>query len=273
MELPAWLIMLRRAEIVARIQDDPRTTGDGDLLGVPINRVRDEVIDWGQADFDVPWAHLSTDDRALLYAYMNQQRHLEELFEAFSQMLGARSIEHPLVIDLGCGPFTGGLALGSVLGPERTFTYIGMDRASAMHRLGDRLAAAALSSGQFAMHDRRWIDRLQSLQWTEPPGWRSVIIIVSYLLASPTLDAAELVAELDAMLERVGRGDVTILYTNSPRAERNRSFLTFRAALEAKGFQLKTDDIGNVDVTARGKSHLLRYALFVRLRRVTLSIG
>jgi hypothetical protein len=272
MELPNWLIMLRRAEIVARVQDDPRTTGDGDLLGVPIDRV-DEVIDWGQADFDMPWAHLSTDDRVLLYAYRNQRRHLEELFEAFSQMLGASSIQHPLVIDLGCGPFTGGLALGGVLGPGKTFTYVGMDRASAMHRLGDRLADAALSSGQFAMHDRRWIDRLESLRWTEPPGWRSVIVIVSYLLASPTLNATELVAELDAVLERVGRGDVTILYTNSPRAGPNRSFLAFREALEAKGFQLKVDDIGSVDVAARGRAHSLRYALFFRPRRVTLSIG
>ncbi len=98
----------------------------------------------GQADFDSPCGGLSSDDLALLYAYWIQLGHVEELVEAFGQHLSGCNIDRPVVIDLGCGPFTGGLAVASALEPPNGFTYIGMDRASAMRRLGERLALATV---------------------------------------------------------------------------------------------------------------------------------
>jgi hypothetical protein len=242
--LPPWLKTLRDSEIVGRVKNDPRTAA-GKLLGVEPDRVKNEVICWGQADFDAPWEHLSADERALLYAYFNQLGHIEELTEAFRMLFAAtRPTDPPIVVDLGCGPFTGGLAMAGVLGPELPFTYIGVDRAAAMHRLGEALAVAAERLDGMRDVQRLWSKDLASLRWVSPPSWPPVFVIVSYLLASPTLDATALITELEGLLAQLGRGPVTVLYTNSTTSQANRSFPTFRAALENAGFELAANDAG-----------------------------
>jgi hypothetical protein len=280
MALPPWLEQLRRELITRVVRGDPRTSGES-LLGLPGDRIRSEVIGGGQADFVASWTDpfrddtvLSPDDRVLLYAYWNQLRHIEELVHAFKDLFGTSMIEDPVVIDLGCGPFTGGLALGSVLGQERSFTYIGVDRAPAMHRLGETLATAAVERRGMADVARHWIEDLDALSWTEPPKWRPVVVIVSYLLASPTLDATFLVAQLERALARLGRGSVTVLYTNSPNDMPNRAFPEFHRALEAAGFALRVDDRGAVETERWGgsRTHELRYALFYRQSQTTLCL-
>lgn len=274
MPLPDWLKQLRRDLISDVLRDDPRTIGQNDQLGVPKDRIFSEVIGGGQADFDAEWEHLSPDDRVLLYAHWNQVGHLEELHHAFAQLLETSTINAPMVIDLGCGPFTGGLALGSVLGPEKPFTYIGVDRALAMRKLGETLAAGAEQCGGLVTTARHWTDNLDSLQWTEPLRMTPVVVIVSYLLASPTLDATQLVRELDRLLARVGYGSVTVLYTNSYKDAPNQSFPAFRNALEAAGFEAKVNDTGSVSAYRPSGTHIrkLRYALFYRQAKTTLKL-
>lgn len=265
MTLPPWLNELRSTEIVSKVKADARTRSDC-LLGVQKTRIFHEVLGGGQADFDSPWQELSTDDRALLYAYFLQKAHIEELMTAFAMLFANSSIVDPVVIDLGCGPFTGGLALGAVLGTTAPYSYIGIDRSAAMRRLGERVASAAVRMDGIATTVCHWGDDLDSVQWTSPPKWRPVIVIVSYLLASPTLDACALVAQVEKLLLRLGRGPVTVLYTNSPRPDANRSFPAFSTALKAAGFTLKQYETGKIQIERSGgkQDRELRYALFHR---------
>ena len=102
-----------------------------------------------------------------------------------------------------------------------------------------------------------------------------MIVIVSYLLASPTLDAAVLVGELELLLSKFGRGAVTVLYTNSPETQANRSFRMFSEALHHAGFRLYADDIGRIEIERLSgvRMRKLRYALFHRPSRRTLALG
>ncbi len=277
-ELPEWLMRLRRTEVTGRVHNDPRSSA-GATLGIDRETAVREVVGGGQADFDEPWRELSADDRVLLYAYYNQPRHLEELIEAFRMVFaGGPPDAEPIVMDLGCGPFTGGLAVSGVLGRDRGFDYIGVDRSQSMRRFGEHLACAAERLDEAARIDRHWFSSVSAVEWSPAPGWRPVFVIVSYLLASPTLNAVTLVAELKALLDRLGRGPVMVLYTNSPRAGPNgpnRSFPPFKDALLAAGFDLSADDTGTIEVDRRdGPRRLdLRYALFFRPEQRVLSLG
>ena len=208
-ELPQWLQDMRRVEVVGRVGDDPRSR-QGTFFGL----TKDEAMNCvgrGQAQFDEPWGEMSPADRALLYAYFNQKGHLEELTEAFRLIFANQMPNNPIVIDLGCGPATGGLALAGVLDPPN-FDYIGVDQSVAMRGLGEQLAASA---PRLSAMRRCWASDLESVSWNRAPGWRPVLVIVSYLLASRTLKPATLVDQLDALLARLGNGRATMLYTNS----------------------------------------------------------
>ena len=273
--LPDWLDKLRRTEIVDRVKNDPRSVG-GTALGIDAEKATRDAAGWGQADFDEPWRDLSPDDRVLLYANFFQLGHLEELIEAFGQLFGASDHpDDPIVVDVGCGPFTGGLALASRFPRNTRMDYIGVDRASAMRRFGEHLTSVAENNPDLPRICRHWASDVDSVSWNRAPGWRPVIVIVSYLLASRTLDVAVLIPELDRLLGRLGRGSVTVLYTNSVRDEANHSYSTFRALLCERGFDLRKDDKGAIPVE-RGqdvKTRRLRYALFHRSEQGTLQLG
>ena len=235
------------------------------MLGVSKSIVLDLVIGRGQADFDCPWEHLTPNDRVLLYAYYNQKRHLEELVEAFRQLFPDGSPpDNPIVVDLGCGPCTGGLAFAGMCKEIRQFDYIGVDRSEAMRDLGEGLASAAPQLGR---SQRRWASMLPAVAWNDAPGWRPVVVIVSYLLASPSLDSADqFIRDLDGLLTKIGRGRATVIYTNSSNTRPNRRFPEFRDALFDHGFSLFANDTGTIPVERLGETvpRNLRYALFDR---------
>ena len=268
--LPEWLDRLRKVEVTDRVRGDPRSLGNT-ILGMDLDGAT-RAIGRGQADFDAPRGDLSPDDRALLYAYLNQKGHLEELVAAFGQLLAGAQPTNPIVVDMGCGPFTGGLALAATFGENPCFDYIGIDRAVSMRRLGARLAGSDLVPGRVTTH---WAPDTGSVQWQRAPSFRDAIVIVSYLFASPTLDAEAMIGDLDSLLTRLGRGAVTVLYTNSAREEANRQYPVFRERLEQNGFRLHTQDRGEIVVerSNRPRERHLNYALFRRPRMRTLRLG
>ena len=79
-----------------------------------------------------------------------------------------------------------------------------------MRQFGERLAASVSHMDEVRF---QWVNDISSVTWQRVLRWRPVIVIVSYLLASPTLDAVTLVDQLNYLLEKFGRGHVTLLYT------------------------------------------------------------
>ena len=201
----------------------------------------------------------------MLYAYFNQKLHLEELTEVFRMIFANTAPENPIVVDLGCGPATGGLALAGVL-PSPVFDYIGMDSSQTMRSFGERLTSRA---PQLSDVQRHWVSDLASVEWDRAPEGRPVLVIVSYLLASPTLNpdqVVQLVADLNDLLTKLGNGSVTVLYTNSPIAIANQNFPAFQEALEQAGFKMLVDRKSEIVVERweGDKRQPFRYAVFQR---------
>ncbi|PRQ05089.1 class I SAM-dependent methyltransferase [Enhygromyxa salina] len=276
MGLPSWIDTIRRELIVAPIRDDPRTLDPyEDPLGVPTRIVFNDVLGGGQAEFDEAWhgprGKLSGADRALLYGLLILKGHLQELTAAFDMLTDRAEIWDPVVLDLGCGPGTGGLALANALGRDAQFTYVGVDRAASMAELGERLMQAAQTLGWMTSVERFWLRDTGELNWREPISWRPVIIIASYLLASPTVDARALVNGAMEQVRKIGRGDVAVLYTNSVRLEVNHQLPRFRDCLiEDHGFELIDDNEGRISTGGGQNERRLRYALFFRQAGRTL---
>jgi hypothetical protein len=274
--LPTWITDLRRKRIVDVVSADPRSRGNL-VLGVERERVFREVIDGGQADFDADWRDhqtgttLSGTDRALLYGYFNLEGHLSELVAGLGMLTRqATRLNNPVVLDLGCGPGTGVLAMAHALGPNSPFTYIGVDRAASMRELGESLAQGAQSYGYLQSIPRIWTATAEPAVWRDPPGWRPVLIIASYLLASPTIDVRGMFSATLSLVDSVGRGPVIVLYTNSIKPGPNARFALLERILLEKGFSLYAAEEGAVP--HRGGSRSLRYALFYRGQRDTLAL-
>ena len=255
--------------------NDPRS-GSGLYLGVNHSFATNQAAGWGQASFDEPLGNLSPDDRVLLYAYFFQLGHLEELFKAFGMIFdNSRPSHAPIVADLGCGPFTGGLAFAGALGIGEQFDYIGVDRSDAMRRLGEQIATAATNINTEFQFNRHWASDISSISWNQLPSWRPIFVIISYLFASPSLNIEKLVTDLEILLKKLGRGPVTVLYTNSAKPEANQRFTDFHTRLCHIDFRLLKDDIGIIEVERMGgtRKRPLRYALFYRPSQNTLQLG
>lgn len=270
-ELPQWLDELRRTQVTARVRNDKRST-QGLTLGLRFEEAMG-AIDWGQASFDQPWRDLTPADRVLLYAHFNQLGHLEELTEAFRMIFkDGPPPNDPILVDLGCGPCTGGLAFASASRGKPRFDYIGLDTSSAMRDFGERLAA---STSQLTHVSRQWARDITSVAWERAPGWRPVFVVASFLLASPTVNATQLVCQLNALLAKLGNGPATVLYTNSSRPDANRHFPAFDKALRDAGFDLRADGVGEIVVGRWVGKRLrkLRYSLFHRPAVTRLRLG
>ena len=265
-----WLEQLISDVIERPIDEDERTTATT-FLGWPRSQIFWDVIGVGQADFDMAIGHLTAFDRALLYAKYNQRRHLDELRHAFTRMRGEEGVSRPTVIDIGCGPFTAGLAFAASFGAQEPFRYFGVDRAQSMLDLGTLLANGARERGAFHPQTTWTFGRdLDDVDFGPVRGeW--ALVVASYLLASPTIDIDVLVASILGTLERVGPGPVAVLYTNSANAAARAKFPAFCDALVQGGFEVRADEVERfMDTTKAPKD--LHYALLFRAAQNTITI-
>lgn len=265
----SWLEDVRRAEIIAPVHARSDRQNN-EQLGLSFEEVREHVIAHGQADFCSPYVSrlrpsivITQDDRALLYAYNNQPGHLAELQEAFTDLFGALFPDGMVVLDLGCGPATVALALGAVVGPQR-FRYVGVDRAPPMLRLASHLVSAARGQGAWnATTTFEFLGDLGELPVAKT-SWDPILVVTSFLHASPTLDSPVLAKSVIAALERIGGGDVTLLYLNAIGTSANSSWPAFEAVLCGAGFENRAS--GKATIRAPRQRNVT-YALLHRARR------
>jgi hypothetical protein len=260
-----WLVDLRRQLIVEPL----KMRSDGNLgapLGKTIAWIFDHAIGGGQADFDQPIANLSSRDRVMLYALLNQKSHIDELIHAFDLFLPRTQLaEGTTVVDIGCGPFTAGLALANVVGNVAAYRYFGIDHSSAMRALGQEFADWVRQADE--LHECTSVSFHSDLARVDFGAKRSAertLFVLSYLLASDSVDPAALVNVINSTASRIGWGPVYVLYTNSATDYNRRHFPDFQAGMEAVGFQL--DQPAEVEIFRdfRGRERHIHYALFLR---------
>ncbi|MGW8304697.1 MAG: hypothetical protein ACWGIK_02575 [Achromobacter pulmonis] len=199
----------------------------------------------------------------MLYALFNQKGHVPELIHAFQKLTDRpQRLNNATMLDIGCGPFTAGLALANVAGNDVAFRYFGVDTSQQMCALGRELAHAARDAGGLSLQTGVYFaDSINSFNFGQPRlGW--TIVVLSYLLASASLNIELVVREIVDACRRIGPGPVAVLYTNSAQAERRIAFPEFQNRMMNAGF--KCDVVDTELLTDGEKPRNIHYALFTR---------
>lgn len=253
--------------------DDPRETREpGTRLGLQTSWVFNQVIGGGQASFDEPLGELSARDRVLLYAFFNQKSHVNELVHAFEKLLtNPQDLYRATVVDIGCGPFTSGLALAEVVGNATPFRYFGVDTSQTMCSFGGELAERAKAAGGLSPETTvRFFSSTDDIDFgAQRSTW--TIMVLSYLLASQSIDVDVLVRQIVDACNRIGPGPVALLYTNTSRKEATEAYPAFEKVMTEAGFTVKIED--KEVLYLEGKERKLHYALFVRLGGQEIPLG
>lgn len=265
MAISQWLENLRRSHIIGPIMHDRRESGAPDTrLGLPTSWIFNQAIGGGQASFDEPLGELSAKDRVLLYAFFNQKSHVNELVHAFEKLLtNPRDLYRATVVDIGCGPFTSGLALAEVVGNATSFRYFGVDTSQTMCTFGEELAEGAKAAG--GLNSETAVRFFSSTDDIDFGAKRSTwtIVVLSYLLASKSIDVDVLVRQIVDACNRIGPGPLALLYTNTSREEATEAYPAFQKAMTEAGFNVKIEE--KEVLYLEGKERKLHYALFVQL--------
>lgn len=260
-----WYERVRSTCIIDPLRNDPRTTCQNGIwwLGKPRDWIFTQAIGGGQANFDEPIENLSPRDRVMLYALFNQKGHVPELIHAFQKLIDyPQRMNNATILDIGCGPFTAGLALANVIGNEVAFRYVGVDTSEQMRTLGGELAEAAYKEAGLSPKAQVYftgsINAFNFGQFRS--GW--TVVVLSYLLASASLDIEQLVRQIVNACCCIGPGPVAVLYTNSAQADRQKAFPEFQSRMVDTGFQCEVVDTELLTNGKRGRN--IHYALFTR---------
>jgi len=266
-----WLDQFRREMIVEPIQKDGRSVG-GTLLGWNVNWIFKHAIGGGQANFDEPIENLAPIDRGMLYAYLNQKGHVDELIHAFEKLLGdGTSFKGATIVDIGCGPFTAGLALANVIGDNVPFRYFGVDHSQTMREIGETFARKVKLLGELHQDSVVKFERnIDEIEFGRLRAGEKIVFVLSYLLASDSVNIPVLVGEIERARKRIGLGQTVILYTNTAREDARATFPKFKDELLAIGFNLCVEEVERF--TDADKPRDIHYALFVRPETTELSI-
>ncbi|WP_198084379.1 hypothetical protein [Variovorax sp. E3] len=209
----------------------------------------------------------------MLYAYINQKGHVDELIHAFTKFAPNLDMVHgATIVDIGCGPFTAGLALANVVGNGAAFRYFGVDRAASMCEFGSELAQEVRALGEMNLKTQvSFHGSVDEIDFGARRAGEVTVFVLSYLLASSSLDVEALVNEISAARERIGWGPAVILYTNSAKDGPRAQFPAFKKRLEDAGFPMLIEE--EERFAEADKPRDIHYALFSRPAVANLPIS
>ncbi len=125
-----------------RIIQDPNFNGVNSLESIQIkNTHRNTIVKQGRADFDVDSDGLTATQKVELYCYYYFQMHFTSSYVFYLTesdfLVNILKDKHTVFIDIGCGPYTSGVAFNSwykkhIDSEQSQVNYMGIDTANAM---------------------------------------------------------------------------------------------------------------------------------------------
>lgn len=243
-------------QVVGPVIDHKFTDGKRYLwLGYPIDVIARRIILKGRADFgngyDDPNHPLKPAEKTLLYCFCNMRLHFFEALATFRRYRTTiKSMfadgKKTMMIDLGCGPGTAGLALGEFM-KGSMFSYVGLDIARPMRDKARSLLQAGIDEGILANEtgiaiSRSWRELLKGVSKIKA---QNVIVNATYLFASESLNVDDVCSLVRALCKRPEIERVVFIYSNTIDARASKKYEEFKTKMDG-GFDdsgLKQDEV------------------------------
>lgn len=216
------------------------------VFGYDSTFIRNNLIEYGRANFDQAAFGRSPADKVLLYCYYNMRKHYFSAFRIFDGFLDFFKVEVEQVgkrvcfFDFGCGPATAALAFNQSMNREVEnfyFNYYGIDISKAMIEKAKEFINSELFNRN---HKATFItafnqtdeERLKDI-FNLP---NLVVFNFSYFFSNITVEqSAHLADQINDFTERFPLNRYLIVYQNPPSEKRNYNYLVFKKRF--KGFK------------------------------------
>ena len=237
-----------RKEVIQSLRDDDRTDWPELVLGNPMDGNM-TFINYGRIDFSQPklvlskkrgdMITLSAMDQVRLYCHYIMRRqycNAKTLFSSYRPWLAALAEQcggRVLMVDMGCGPGTCGLAFSEVMGDAVPhFLYRGIDVSTAMRTMAERLMTPVVGKdanlktlASFAELEGEWAKR------SEVP--HLVVFSFSYFFSNVDGRFSERLAQMIvSVMQRYPLNRYTFFIQQSDHDSRIASYRVFMKSLQ-----------------------------------------
>lgn len=234
--------------IIDILRNDPRTTSYPELiLGVSNDFIRNNIIEYGRANFDSNYQQnlfsqeFTVLDKVNLYCFYNMRKHYfsgYSIFESYKDLFKIE-LDHTsgrtTFIDFGCGPLTSGIAFNQSLKNESDdfeLKYIGIDISQAMLDKALEFSKAPLfkanSSFQLVPSFKK-VNKDILEEWFRISN--TVILNFSYLFSNLSSEQIiELVTDINTLVAEYPLNKYILIYQNP--VHRHHNFSKFKNHLK-----------------------------------------
>lgn len=220
--------------IINPLKTDERTTEYPRLiLGQTNDFIRNNIIEYGRADFDKIYAYqvnlftqeFSVKDKVMLYCYYNMRKHYfsnKAVFETYNDFfdIELKQVSNRVAFfDFGCGPLTAGIAFNQFakkLDENFSMNYFGIDISNGMINMAKEFSQSSIfnSASTFNFHTN--IAEIEHSIYDEIFRLSNVVILnFSYLFANLNLEQTiDLANHINNLADKYPLNKYIIIYQN-----------------------------------------------------------
>lgn len=224
--------------VLTPLLQDPRTLQPDQPLGFDRDHHQLNVVEYGRAQFDKATGAFSAADKVNLYCYYQLPGSYADsvavfaAYDAYLRRLFAQCDHRITLVDIGCGPMTGGLAFQQHFGtaPNFYFHYAGIDVAPAMLDKARLFAASGLLARDTRVQFVTALDRIEDAYWesvfTLP---NTVVLYAGNVFGSVSNEAAALLAmQVNRLMDKFPLNKYVLVFQGPSLERQARSYAAFR---------------------------------------------
>jgi hypothetical protein len=216
----------------------PNTALPATIFGFHKDIIRKDILEYGLTNFDCSYNNDVTPDiKVLLYSYFNLRKHYFSMHHIFRKIrLDQILLKHNLlVVDIGSGPGTAGLAVADYVNRSDqsiSISYLGIDISETMNR-------TAFQNLSKCTKNQNWpqitFDNALSKSTAHSCAESStfILIVASYLFASKSLDEVLMAAKVNELLEGFMSLPIMFVYQNPDSLDKNFKYSNFKQRMSA----------------------------------------